>query len=67
MRPWIVAARLRTLPLSFASIFLANLFAYGDHSFKWPVLVLTLLTTLLLQVLSNYANDLGDTLQWRRC
>lgn len=59
---WIQAARLRTLPLAFASILLGSLLAAGMGGFRWEVTVLALLTTLALQVLSNYANDLGDTL-----
>ena len=61
-RIWIQAARLRTLPLAFASILLGSLLAAGKGAFRWDVMALALLTTLALQVLSNYANDLGDTL-----
>ena len=59
---WVSAARLRTLPLSFGSILLGSLLAAHYGSFSLSILLLSLLTTLLLQVLSNYANDLGDTL-----
>ena len=60
---WISAFRLRTLPLSFSSILVGSFLAY-DHS-RWDgrVLALALVTTLFLQVLSNLANDLGDTLK----
>lgn len=43
---------------TFLGSFLAN--AQGD--FSWPVFVLALLTTLFLQILSNLANDYGDTI-----
>ena len=62
LRIWIEAARLRTLPLAFASILLGSLLAAGQGHFRADVLALALITTLALQVLSNYANDLGDTL-----
>ncbi len=62
LRVWIEAARLRTLPLAFASILLGSLLAEGRGLFRADILALALLTTLALQVLSNYANDLGDTL-----
>lgn len=57
---WIAAARLRTLPLAFSSIILGNCLAASSGGFNWLVLVLSLLTTLCYQILSNYANDYGD-------
>ncbi len=63
MNVWIAAARLRTLPLAFSSIFLGSLMAASEGSFNWTILILALLTTLSYQVLSNYANDLGDGLK----
>jgi 1,4-dihydroxy-2-naphthoate octaprenyltransferase len=62
IKDWVQAARLRTLPLAFASIFLGTLLAAGQGHFKLDVFVLALLTTLSLQILANFANDLGDTL-----
>ena len=58
--PWIKAARLRTLPLAFSSIILGTCLAAGQGYFDGITLLLTLLTTLCYQVLSNYANDYGD-------
>jgi 1,4-dihydroxy-2-naphthoate octaprenyltransferase len=60
MKNWIAAARLRTLPLAFSSILLGTFLASFYGSFNPWVLVLCLITTLLYQVLSNYANDYGD-------
>ena len=69
MKAWIKAMRLRTLPLSFSVIIVGNAFAYGQRDsgcfgpieeFNWLLFSLTLLTTLLLQILSNLANDYGD-------
>ncbi len=57
---WIKAARLRTLPLAFSCILLGSFLAAAAGSFDPWILVLSLLTTLFFQVLSNYANDLGD-------
>jgi 1,4-dihydroxy-2-naphthoate octaprenyltransferase len=34
-----------------------------SHEFKWDVFILTLLTTLFLQILSNLANDYGDAVK----
>lgn len=60
MKPWINAARLRTLPLAISGILLGAAIAYLNKSFKWEVLVPALLTAVFLQILSNFANDYGD-------
>ncbi|WP_461112961.1 1,4-dihydroxy-2-naphthoate polyprenyltransferase [Spirosoma jeollabukense] len=60
MKSWIAAARPRTLPLSLASIILGCFLASADHRFSWPVALLAILTTIFLQILSNFANDYGD-------
>ncbi len=65
MLKWIQAARLRTLPLSISGIIVGSFIAkwrLEERMEQWdPLLfVLALVLTLLFQVLSNYANDLGD-------
>lgn len=60
LKVWIHAARLRTLPLAIAGVLLASLIAQSQQQFKWDVFTLALITTLLLQILSNLANDYGD-------
>ena len=60
IKPWIQAARLRTLPLSVSGIIVGSAYAYYQGYSDWRIVVLALLTTLGLQVLSNYANDYGD-------
>lgn len=62
MNPWIDAFRPRTLPLAVSGIITGSALAAFHSGFRWPVLLLALLTALLLQVLSNLANDLGDHL-----
>lgn len=54
--------RLRSLPLSLAGMFLGVLLAAAEHDFSFLTVLLLLLTTVSLQVLSNLANELGDTL-----
>ena len=61
---WIKAARLRTLPLAFSCVLLSSslvLITQDNLSFK--TLFLILATTLLLQILSNFANDYGDAIK----
>lgn len=60
LKVWIAAARLRTLPLAFASIILGSFLAAAQGYFNFWVFILSLLTTLFYQVLSNFANDYGD-------
>jgi 1,4-dihydroxy-2-naphthoate octaprenyltransferase len=61
MNRWIEAARPRTLPLAISSILLGNFLAYAAGKFSILTAFLAILTTLLLQILSNFANDLGDS------
>ena len=59
---WIHACRLRTLTLASGAILVGSALAYREAHFQAEVFVLTLSTALLLQILSNLANDIGDTL-----
>lgn len=58
---WLRAFRLRTLPLATASIFLGSFLAAAEGAFRWKIAGLCLLTAILLQILSNLANDYGDS------
>ncbi|WP_348797199.1 1,4-dihydroxy-2-naphthoate octaprenyltransferase [Flavobacterium adhaerens] len=68
MKNWIEAARLRTLPLSVSGIIVGSMYALRatdsidtpTEVFSWTIFGFALLTTLGLQVLSNFANDYGD-------
>jgi len=60
MKHWIEAARLRTLPLSVSGIIVGSFYAMSQAIFNWKIVVFALLTTLGLQILSNFANDYGD-------
>lgn len=63
-KAWLQAARLRTLPLSVSGILVGSFYAFSNPNLKenynWGILCFALLTTLGLQVLSNFANDYGD-------
>ncbi|MEZ4908879.1 MAG: 1,4-dihydroxy-2-naphthoate octaprenyltransferase [Saprospiraceae bacterium] len=60
IKNWITAFRLRTLPLSLASVGMGNILAYFFNSFEWNIFWFSFITTICLQVLSNLANDFGD-------
>ena len=69
MKHWIQAARLRTLPLSVSGIIVGSMYALAYPTdnvltptdvFDWRIFGYAILTTLGLQILSNFANDYGD-------
>lgn len=63
LRHWISAMRLRTLPLSLSSILVGSSVAFGMSTQYQVITVWAILTTLCLQILSNLANDYGDSQQ----
>ncbi|OOF55372.1 1,4-dihydroxy-2-naphthoate polyprenyltransferase [Rodentibacter genomosp. 2] len=62
LKMWWETARPKTLPLALASIFTGSALGYwaNPEKFNYWVMALCLLTTILLQILSNFANDYGD-------
>lgn len=60
---WFKTARPRTLPLALASIIVGAALAFSENAFNGTTTCLALITTILLQVLSNFANDYGDHLK----
>ena len=59
---WIKAFRLRTLPLALSCIGMGGFLAAAQGAFRWDVFSLCILTTIFLQILSNLANDYGDSI-----
>lgn len=60
IKPWLIAARLRTLPLAVSGILLGTSIAQLRKPIDISVVLLAVLTAVLLQILSNFANDYGD-------
>jgi 1,4-dihydroxy-2-naphthoate polyprenyltransferase len=60
-KSWIGAFRLRTLPLSLSCIGMGGFLAASIGQFNGLIFFLCCLTTILLQILSNLANDYGDS------
>ena len=60
-KAWISAFRLRTLPLALSCIGMAGFLAAVVGKFNGMIFFLCCLTTIFLQVLSNLANDYGDS------
>lgn len=59
---WLGAFRLRTLPLSLSCIGMAGFLAAHAGSFNGFIFALCCATTIFLQILSNLANDYGDSI-----
>ncbi|MDX1363218.1 MAG: 1,4-dihydroxy-2-naphthoate octaprenyltransferase [Arenibacter latericius] len=59
-KAWLNAARLRTLPLSLSGIIVGTALGTMYGSFDWLIFIFAILTTVGLQVISNFANDYGD-------
>jgi 1,4-dihydroxy-2-naphthoate polyprenyltransferase len=59
---WIKAFRLRTLPLAVSCIAMGGFLASEAGVFRWDIFLLCVLTTIFLQILSNLANDYGDSI-----
>lgn len=63
IKHWVSAMRLRTLPLSVSGILVGSAIALASDSWNNWIFGLALSTTVLFQIISNLANDLGDTLK----
>lgn len=59
-KAWINAMRLRTLPLSLSGIIMGSAVAYYNGFWDPLIFSLAMITTILFQIVSNLANDLGD-------
>ncbi|AIN47690.1 1,4-dihydroxy-2-naphthoate octaprenyltransferase [Candidatus Karelsulcia muelleri] len=58
---WIYAFRLKTLPLSLSGIILSSFISFSEKGiFNINILIWSSITSILLQILSNLANDYGD-------
>lgn len=63
MWPILQSTRPRTLPLSVSSILAGTFLARQTGNFAWALFIFLLLTAVLLQILSNLSNELGD---WKK-
>ncbi len=62
IKAWLQAFRLRTLPLALSSILMGGFLAASVAAFQWDIFLLCISTTIFLQILSNLANDYGDSI-----
>jgi len=60
-RVWLLAARPATLPAAVVPVIVATGAAlHGTHTLNLPILIPTLVAALLIQVGTNFANDVFD-------
>jgi 1,4-dihydroxy-2-naphthoate octaprenyltransferase len=63
IKSWLKAFRLRTLPLSLSGIIVGCALAKYNGHVDGFLCLLGIITVLFMQILSNLANDLGDSLK----
>ena len=61
-KAWLDATRPRTLPLALSCIALGSFLAVANAAYSWSITTLCLVTAVFLQILSNLANDYGDSI-----
>lgn len=57
---WILAARPKTLPAALSPVVVGTALAFADGKLAWLPALAAALGALLLQILSNFANDYSD-------
>ncbi len=60
---WILASRPKTLPAAIVPVLVGSALAYSDESLKVLPAIVTLICSLLIQIATNFTNDLFDFLK----
>lgn len=60
IKPWILASRPKTWVASLCPVFLGQALAMSEGFFNMEIFLLTVATSLLLQIIANFSNDLLD-------
>ncbi len=63
LESWILASRLKTLPAAVVPVLIGSALAYSDGSFNLLSAIITLICSLLIQIATNFTNDLYDFLK----
>ena len=58
---WIKAARPQTLTASIAPVIVCSLYSYKYYFFNISVFIATLIAAILIQIITNFINDLYDS------
>jgi 1,4-dihydroxy-2-naphthoate octaprenyltransferase len=57
---WVDALRPKTLPASIVPVLIGTAMGYYDGSFNTTIFILTLLCSLLIQIITNFVNEIYD-------
>ena len=60
LNEWILAARLRTIPLSISGVLVGSFAAFLENKFDVSIFLIAIFTAISYQILSNFSNDFGD-------
>ena len=60
MKNWLLAVRVKTLPAAISPVILGSALAFHDGSFYLLICAMTLLAAVLIQIGTNFANDVFD-------
>ena len=60
MKNWLLAARIQTLPAAISPVVLGTALAFHDGTFSFIISFMTLFAAILIQIGSNFANDVFD-------
>ncbi|RJP68102.1 MAG: 1,4-dihydroxy-2-naphthoate polyprenyltransferase [Ignavibacteriales bacterium] len=60
---WLLASRPKTLPAAIVPVLIGSALAYSDGSFQVFTAIITLICSLLIQIATNFTNDLYDFLK----
>lgn len=60
LKAWVLAARPKTLSAALIPVATATAMAYAHHTMKWQAALLCALFAVLMQIASNFINDLYD-------
>lgn len=60
---WTMACRPKTLIISISPVFIGTVLAFNTMTIAWPLFLCTLLTSIGIQIGTNFANDLFDFLK----
>ena len=60
MKNWLLAARLKTLPAAISPVILGSALAFHDGTCYLFICLMTLLAAMLIQIGTNFANDVFD-------
>ena len=57
---WLLATRPKTLPAGIVPVLLGSSIAYSEGKLNWLVAVLALICSLLIQIITNFINEIYD-------